>query len=106
MGRVRVNVCLCTGSTSWRPLGDMRHGRRVKVTLQAGVLPATLSRAHSAARSSLALMWAATWRPQLVEDGAAGPRGGGPAAHPVSGMLASSSGCGYSLGGAWVSGAD
>lgn len=35
------------------------------------------ARARSAARSSLARTWAATWRPQLVEDGAAGPQVGG-----------------------------
>ncbi|CAI9171471.1 unnamed protein product [Rangifer tarandus platyrhynchus] len=44
MGRVRVTVCLCSRSTSWRTPGDMRRGRTVKVTLRAGVLPATLSR--------------------------------------------------------------
>ena len=43
-GRVRVNVCLCTRPTSWCPPGDIRRGRRVKVTLQAHVLPTTLSR--------------------------------------------------------------
>lgn len=43
MGCARVSVCLCTGPMSWCPPGDIRRGRRVKVTLQAHVLPTTLS---------------------------------------------------------------
>lgn len=44
IGHVRVNVCLCTGPKSWHPPRDIRRGRRVKVTLQARVLPTTHSR--------------------------------------------------------------
>ena len=45
---------------------------------------------------------AATWWPRLLQDRARA-RGWGPAAHSVAGMLAVSSGCGSSLGGAWAS---
>lgn len=99
-GRVCENVCLCSGSTSWRPPGDMRCGRRVKVTLQTRVFPATLSQGPLCSPIQPGTDVGGHMAATAGGGRGCGPAGGGPATHPVSGMLAASSGCGSSLGGA------
>lgn len=76
-------VCVHTGAV-WEKLGVKGDS---KVTLQGCALQVSFSQACSAASSSLAQTQRATWRPQLVENQAAGRPAGAGCPLPVSGTL-------------------